>query len=81
MEPHLHILLFSDRLPLRGCLEHDVTRYALSYISQAGRHEECFDESVTLREMKPFKNILKFSMKTREKQHTMFKINVGEVTK
>ncbi len=70
---------YSDHLPLRGCLSPDATRYTMSYVTQAGRHEDCFDESMTLRELKPFNNVLKFSVKTKEKYHHAFKDSVGKV--
>ena len=48
-----------DHLPLRGCLNPDSNHYAVSYVSQSGRNEECLDERVTLRDLQPFKNIIK----------------------
>ena len=44
---------------MRGCLNPDSSHYAVSYVSQSGRNEECLDERVTLRDLQPFKNIIK----------------------
>ena len=72
-------------MPLRGCLNPDANHYSVSYVSQqSGRCEECFDERVTLRELKPvrFPSLpfaLKFSLRKKELAHQMFKRQVGKL--
>lgn len=67
----------SERLPLRGCLNPDGNHYVLMYISQSGRLEECFDETKTLRQLKPFKNILKFGKRQRDQDHYHVRKHIG----
>ena len=47
-------------------------------MTYSGRREECIDEMKTLREIKPFRNILKFSKKTKDAGHYQFRQHVGE---
>jgi hypothetical protein len=51
-------------------------------LSSKGILEEVTDESKTLRELKPFKNILKFSKRTRNRgQYHHLKEKVGKKNK
>lgn len=68
-----------ERLPLRGCLTPDAECYLLTYVSQQGRREEVLDETKTLRELKPFKNILKFAKRSKDQNQYQFKKNVGRL--
>ena len=70
----------SEKLPLRGCLNPDAGSYVVSFVSLAtGVLEEVIDETKTLRELKPFKNILKFSKRIKYRgQYHHLKEKVGE---
>ena len=66
-----------ERLPLRGCLNPDGNHYMLMYVSQSGRLEEVYDETKTLRQLKPFKNILKFGRRQRDPDHYQVRKHIG----
>jgi len=64
---------------LRGCLTPDASHYSLSYVgANNGRREDCLDETKTLRELKPFQNLLKFSKRAKGRSHYRFKQHVGK---
>ena len=72
-------LLNLERLPLRGCLHPDGHHYSVSYVTAAGRVEDCDgDEARTLRQIKPFQNTLRFARKTRDVGQYKFRRDVGE---
>ena len=66
-------------MPLRGCLNPDATSYTVSFVSStSGMLEEVLDENKSLRELKPFKNILKFSKKIKYRgQYHHLKEKIG----
>ena len=52
----------------------------MSYISQqSSQQEDVIDENKSLRELKPFKNILKFNVRRRNQAQHMFKKQVGQL--
>lgn len=66
-----------ENLPLRGCLNPDGSHYQVKYVTSEGHLTECFDERKSLREIKPFQNILKFVKKSKDRGHYQFRQHVG----
>ena len=62
---------------MRGCLNPDGSYYRVTYVSPKGKLEECFDETKTLRELKPFQNILKFARRSKDRGHYQFRHHAG----
>ena len=69
----------SEHLPLKGCLNPDANVYSVSFISQEGKREEVLDEQKSLRELNPFMNILKFTLRRKNQAQHSFKIHVGQL--
>ena len=66
-------------MPLRGCLNPDASSFVVSFVSSTtGMLEEVVDETKSLRELKPFKNILKFSKRIKYRgQYHHLKEKIG----
>ena len=60
-------------------LNPDARKYRLTYINQNGFRDEVFDERKTLRELKPFKNILKFVYRPKTVDNSNFKRFIGKI--
>ena len=76
----IYIFLALDSVPLRGCINPDVRKYSISYVTQQGIRQEMTrqDEMKTLRQLKPFKNVLKFGLKSKNKELYLFKKHIGK---
>ena len=74
----LFVFYISDSVPLRGCINPDVRKYSISYVTQQGIRQEIIDETKTLRQLKPFKNVLKFGLKSKNKELYLFKKHIGK---
>ena len=72
------LINLSERVPLRGCLNPDGKRYIISYINQEGSRQDIWDETKTLRQLKPFKNVFKFGVRSKNKQVSHFKTYIGK---
>ena len=74
------IFFILDSVPLRGCINPDVRKYSISYVTQQGIRQEMTrqDETKTLRQLKPFKNVLKFGLKSKNKELYLFKKHIGK---
>ena len=72
------IIFLPDSVPLRGCINPDVRKYCISYVTQQGIRQEIIDETKTLRQLKPFKNVLKFGLKSKNKELYLFKKHIGK---
>ena len=74
------VLFVLDSVPLRGCINPDVRKYSISYVTQQGIRQEMTrqDETKTLRQLKPFKNVLKFGLKSKNKELYLFKKHIGK---
>ncbi len=57
----------------------DAKAYYVTYVSQQGSKEEVIDEFKTLRELRPFLNILKFNLRNKDRAQHMFKKQVGHL--
>ncbi|XP_059078692.1 phosphatidylinositol 4,5-bisphosphate 3-kinase catalytic subunit beta isoform-like isoform X2 [Tigriopus californicus] len=68
-----------ERLPLRGCLNPDGSHYTLKYVSSNGEIETCYDEAKTLRELKPFQNLLKFEHRVKDQDLYEFRNQIGKL--
>ena len=63
---------------MRGWLKREASKYTISYVTQKGSRQEILDETKTLRQLKPFKNVLKLSSKSKNKELYLFKKHIGK---
>ena len=73
-------MIFLEAVPLRGCINPDSEKYNISYVTHQGKRQDILDETKTLRQLKPFKNVLKFSLKSKNKELYLFKKHIGKLT-